>query len=194
MTVKFELANVPFTLPEITVPVVGSEYVRLPIQFGMKGFVIAANAYLGGVSGLGGGAADLTGRPNLANLAFVPIGNRDWSATLNPNALDLYGPEGVILRAADEENGATIKRVLAGSASVGPVTIPGNSGAAFTISVPGAQAGDTVMLGHSVTPGFFAYTPYVSAPGVVTVNVANVFSLPQVMPLQSVTATVVGTQ
>src|ERR1700682_2240852 len=54
VTVKFELTNVPFTLPQITAPILGSKYVRLPIQTGMKGMVIAADAYLGGMSGLGG--------------------------------------------------------------------------------------------------------------------------------------------
>lgn len=98
VTVKFELTNVPFTLPQIKVPILGSEYVRLPIQAGMKGMVIAADAYLGGMSGLGGGTADLTPRPNLSNLAFVPLGSTGWSPTEDPNALVLYGPNGVVIR------------------------------------------------------------------------------------------------
>lgn len=96
--VTFELTNIPFTIPEITVPLLGSEYVRLPVQFGMRGFVIPGDAYLGGVSGLGGGTADLSPRPNLSNLVFAPFGSKRWTAVDNPNALVLYGPEGVIIR------------------------------------------------------------------------------------------------
>lgn len=102
VTVKFELANVPFTLPQITVPIAFPEYVRLPIQQGMKGMVIAADAYLGGMSGLGGGTADLTPRPNLSNLVFVPLGNSSWAAPVDPNAVELYGPDGAILYSSDK--------------------------------------------------------------------------------------------
>jgi hypothetical protein len=108
VTVKFELQNVPFTLPRITVPILGSEYVRLPIQQGMKGMVIAADAYLGGMTGLGGGIADLSVRPNLSNLAFVPLGNSAWTPTLDANAVEVYGPNGVILRDAGNKSTFTL--------------------------------------------------------------------------------------
>lgn len=97
-TVRFELTNLPFTLPQIRVPILGSEYVRLPIQPGCKGFVVAADAYLGGMSGLGGGTADLSPRPNLSNLVFVPVGNSGWSASEDPDAVVIYGPNGVVIR------------------------------------------------------------------------------------------------
>lgn len=97
VTVKFELKT-KFTLPSVTVPLAGSEYVRLPVQVGMKGFVVPAAAYLGGVSGLGGGTADLSLRANLSTLVFFPIGNSDWTPSEDPNALVLYGPDGVIIR------------------------------------------------------------------------------------------------
>ena len=67
VTVKFALTS-PYTLPNVTVPIVGSEYVRLPIQAGCPGFVMSADAYLGGMSGLGGGTADLSPRGNLSML------------------------------------------------------------------------------------------------------------------------------
>ena len=98
VNVKFELTNVPYTLPQTTMPLIGSEYLRLPIQPGCMGFVVSADAYLGGVSGLGGGTADLSKRANLSTLVFVPIGNSGWSAPEDPNAAILYGPNGVILR------------------------------------------------------------------------------------------------
>jgi hypothetical protein len=98
--VNFELTNVPFTLSQITVPVLAFEYVRYPIQKGCKGGVISFDAYMGGMSGLGGGTADLTPRPNLSNLMFVPSGNSGWSAADDPNAVVIYGPDGAIIRDA----------------------------------------------------------------------------------------------
>ena len=126
--VNFELKNVPFTLPQITVPILGFEYVRMPIQTGCKGMVISADAYLGGMSGLGGGTADLTFRPNLANLVFVPLGNSGWSAADDPNAVVIYGPNGVILRDSDSKVVLTLSptaNTLNLPAGV-PLTITGN--------------------------------------------------------------------
>ena len=101
VTVKFEIAkttNSPYTLPNVTVPLFGPEYIRYPIQAGCMGVVFPSDAYLGGVSGLGGGVADLSLRGNLSTLVFFPIGNSGWSASDDPNALVLYGPDGVIIR------------------------------------------------------------------------------------------------
>jgi hypothetical protein len=98
--VKVELTNLPFTIPQITVPIFGAEYLRLPIQVGMKGAVMAFDYYLGGMTGLGGGTADLTPRPNLSNLVFAPLGSTAWSVVEDPNAVVLYGPNGAILRDA----------------------------------------------------------------------------------------------
>jgi hypothetical protein len=101
VTVAFEITS-PFTLPSVTMPIAGSQYVRCPTQVGDKGFVVAADAYLGGVSGLGGGTADLTLPANLSALVFVPVGNKTWPAPIDPNALELWGPAGVILRNGDQ--------------------------------------------------------------------------------------------
>lgn len=100
VTVKFEIvASAGFTLPQVTVPLAGSEYVRLPIQSGCKGAVIPADAYLGGMSGLGGGVADLTQCGNLSNVIFLPIGNTGFTV-VDGNVLTLYGPQGVTIRDA----------------------------------------------------------------------------------------------
>jgi hypothetical protein len=144
VSVNFELTNVGFTLPKITVPVMAFEYVRYPIQVGCKGMVISADAYLGGVSGLGGGTADLTVRPNLANLAFVPLGNTAWSAADDPNAVVIYGPDGAIIRTAARDSILTVGTgvITIQAASIvfdGPVT--------FNNSVTGA--GNTINFGSS---------------------------------------------
>ena len=95
--VKFELSSTAPSLPQVTIPLFGPEYVRYPIQIGDKGMVVSADAYLGGLSGLGGGVADLTQRANLAALVFLPFAATNWSS-VDANILTLYGPGGVTLR------------------------------------------------------------------------------------------------
>ena len=90
VTVAFDVAS-PFTLPQVTMPIFGPEYIRYPIQVGDKGITLAADVYIGNASGLGGGAAsNLATRGNLSVLVFLPIGNLNWTPTEDPNALVLY--------------------------------------------------------------------------------------------------------
>lgn len=111
--VKFEVQS-KFTLSNVTIPLIGCEYARPPIQPGCRGFVIAADAYLGGMSGIGGGVADLTPPANLTALVFAPIGNRGWT-TVDPNAYVIYGPNGVVLKSQD---GATTLTLTPGGVVV----------------------------------------------------------------------------
>jgi hypothetical protein len=110
VTVNFEVNSHPFTLPQPTVPVVGSEYARLPIRVGDKGMCIAADVRLGGVTGLGTGVPDLTPPGNLSGLAFIWLGNTDWATeddegnVIDPESVSFYstlacvfsvGPSGI---------------------------------------------------------------------------------------------------
>lgn len=95
--VQVLLRDVPYTIPHLTVPLFGPEYIRYPLQPGDKGILIPADTYLGGISGLGGGTADLTPPANLSALTFLPISNTEWES-VDPNVLTMYGPEGVTLR------------------------------------------------------------------------------------------------
>ena len=79
VTVKFEITS-DFTLPIVSMPVIGSEYVRHPIRVGDKGIVISADTFIGNITGLGSTAATLTQPTNLAALIFVPVGNVNFSA------------------------------------------------------------------------------------------------------------------
>lgn len=90
--VKFEVTSVN-TLPQVTVPLIGSEYIRLPIQAGCKGVVRACDASIGGMSGLGLGTADLSNPGNLSALVFEPIGNNGWTAPESADALEMYGED-----------------------------------------------------------------------------------------------------
>ena len=106
VTVKFEVVG-PYTLQPITIPVFGPEYIRYPIQVGDLGVTIPTDAYLGPTSGLGSGTCDIMmPQGNLSNLVFLPVGRsgvvpgnppNPWS-TVDPNAVTIYGPNGVVLR------------------------------------------------------------------------------------------------
>src|SRR3954468_18141322 len=78
VTVKFEV-NSDYSLPNVTIPMFGPIYIRYPIQPGDKGMVVPADARLSGVSGIGGGTADLSQPGNLTGLVFLPIANTAWS-------------------------------------------------------------------------------------------------------------------
>ena len=113
VTVAFDVSGV--TIPEVMMPLAGSIYVRLPIQVGDKGFAIPADAYLGGVSGLGGGTADLKRRANLSTLAWLPVGNSEWAAVnadyvvvQGPNGVQLQDLSGAVVATFDKANGVSV--------------------------------------------------------------------------------------
>ncbi|WP_347004209.1 hypothetical protein [Enterobacter roggenkampii] len=99
VTVAFELHDTPYVFPNVTIPLFGPQYIRYPMQPGDKGIVIPADTYLGGVSGQGGGVADLTPPANLSALVYLPISNTEWEA-VDGNVVTIYGPEGVTIRDA----------------------------------------------------------------------------------------------
>jgi len=90
VTVKFEIIDPNITLPPATMPVFGPEYIRYPLQVGCKGMAIAADAFIGQMSGLGTGIATLAPQPNLSALMFMPLGNTGF-AEVDANTLVLYG-------------------------------------------------------------------------------------------------------
>ncbi|AWF34484.1 hypothetical protein CSC17_5347 [Klebsiella oxytoca] len=59
--------------------------------------MIPADTYIGGMSGLGGGVADLTQPTNLSALVYLPISNTEWQ-DVDGQVVTVYGPEGVTLR------------------------------------------------------------------------------------------------
>lgn len=106
VTVAFQLQGTPYTLPEVTMPIATSIYDWLPIQVGDQGYTQAADAYLGGISGLGGGIADLTQPGNLAALVFVPVANSGWSAPGGDSNMRVtQGPDGVLVQ---DQTGAVL--------------------------------------------------------------------------------------
>lgn len=126
ITVSFSLTNIPFTLPQVTIPLFGPEYIRYPMQPGDKGIVIPADAYIGGMSGQGGGTADLTQPPNLSALTYLPISNTEWQ-DVDQEVVTVYGPEGVTLRDAGSNTTFLLK----------PDSIAISTPDSFTVTVGG---------------------------------------------------------
>jgi hypothetical protein len=146
VTIAFDVVNAPYTFPQVTVPVQTSQYERIPIQVGDKGWAVPADAYLGGASGLGGGTADLTRRGNLTTLAFQPLGNTSWPV-VDLNAYVLNGPNGVTL----QDTGAINKLVLTPTGVALILTAGG-----VTITVPNGQT--LTINGNLVVNGMITVT------------------------------------
>lgn len=140
VTVKFEV-NSAFTLPNVTVPLAGAEYIRYPIQKGDKGYVIPADARLAGMSGIGGGVSDLSQPANLTALVFFPFANAKWS-NVDSQAVTIYGPNGVALR--DSQNKSNITLIPSGIAvSTDTFTVNANSSANIASSGTTSISGNT---------------------------------------------------
>lgn len=104
VTVKIEVEGATFP-GDLQMPVATCEYIRKPIQVGDLGVAIPSATYLGGVTGLGGGTADTGIVGNLSALVWLPVAHRTWPQSgIDPNALVLRGPNGVVL---EDETAAT---------------------------------------------------------------------------------------
>jgi hypothetical protein len=97
-TVKIELTGIGWIIPQITVPLAGSEFVRLPLQAGTKGWVKSADSSLGAMSGLGAATTGYVQPANLQACVFEPIGNVAFAAPEDPNQLELYGNDGLLVK------------------------------------------------------------------------------------------------
>lgn len=145
VTVKFEVQSDVFTFPQVVMPIFGPEYVRYPIQPGCLGFAIPADVAISGVDGLGDDVATLVRPANLSALVFFPIGNKKWSATDDPDAVVIYGPNGVVLRDA----GSHTKAVLTpdGLTVTGKTTIKLQVGSSsITITSSGVDIEGTLTI------------------------------------------------
>ena len=142
VTVKIEMKVGNAAFPLIKCPVYGPQYLRWPLQKGDMGVLFSADYYLGGVSGLGTGVADMTPQFNLSTGVFFPIGNTIFGDTEDAQKTVIYGPEGVILKgcpipqkAKEESEDDIIKRAF--NAPGRRVVTP-----APRLNVPAADVGD----------------------------------------------------
>lgn len=100
VTVKLEIDTAPWTIPQLTIPKAESQWIRVPTQVGDKGIVIPADAYLGGISGLGDGNHTLVKPGNLGALMFFPVAATGFPS-VNTNQAFVCGPDGVLLQTKD---------------------------------------------------------------------------------------------
>lgn len=149
--VKFEVNAAPFTIPNVTCALFGPEWIRCPMPVGTKGVVFPADLYLGGVTGLGGGVAEIGQVPgNLSALVFFPVGNKGWEASEAPTSLVLYGPDGVVIRDAAKRTTITL--------TADGVTIALEAGKALTVNGDVVVSGNLQIAGNieSETGGTYA--------------------------------------
>ena len=138
--VAFEVNSDPITLPQISIPKAESPWVRMPTQVGDFGVTMPASAYLGGISGLGGGVATLDPPGNLAALVFVPVSNIN-SPPSNPNAAIVQGPQGAIIKTTTGTSSSVVVDTLGTIITFGTTTFTiNNSEVSFT------AGGKTVTL------------------------------------------------
>ncbi len=143
VTVAFNVSGA--TLPQVEMPLAGSEYVRLPIQIGDLGVAIPASVLTGQESGLGGDAATLYQRGNLSSLMWVPLGSKSWPA-VNADYVVLYGPSGCQLQ---DESGAVV------------ATFDKTAGVSMTFS-----SGSITMNGSGLTLAFGGNSVVINSSGV----------------------------
>lgn len=96
VTVNIDVKST-FTFPQITIPQAFSPYIRVPTQVGDKGWAIPGQYYMGGVSGAGGGDANLYLRGNMTTLVFQHVSQTGFT-TRDLNAAFINGPNGVVLQ------------------------------------------------------------------------------------------------
>jgi len=139
--IAFEVDPGPWTLPSVVVPVLMSRYVRLPVQIGDEGVAMAADAFLGGVTGLGAGLASIQAAPpNLACLVFCPLGNMAWSS-VDLDAAVITAPHGFVL----QDDAADVS--IVGNASGLTLTLGSNSIALTSSGI--AITGTLTINGHA---------------------------------------------
>jgi hypothetical protein len=97
VTVKVE-AQGNYTIEQFQVAQGYSEWMRGATQVGDKGYVTAADFYIGGMTGLGGGTADYRDRANLTPMVFFPVSQKTFphNPTRDFNALFLNGMTGTV--------------------------------------------------------------------------------------------------
>jgi hypothetical protein len=166
VTVNLDVTGATF--PQVTMPIFGAEYIRLPVQVNDKGVCFPCSVYLGGISGLGseGSTADLTTpQGNLSNLVWFPIGNKNWTLPTgaNANTLAMYGKMALLLLDSFAAN-ASVKLTSSGiTLTFGSASITMNSSGitltvgshSIVISSSNITIDGKVFLTHEHLPGTY---------------------------------------
>ena len=100
VTVAFDLQQVPWTLPNITIPKLESPYFRMPMQVGDKGVTLPADASLSSIAGYNAAAPSWGRRGNLTALVFAPVSSK-LSPPPNQTQAIAQGPGGALVQTSD---------------------------------------------------------------------------------------------
>lgn len=100
LEIAFDVSSAPYTLPNVVLPKAESQYIRAPLQVGDHGIAVPAGTYLTGITGQGGGLADLTVPGNLDALYFLPIASTGFPAVDTTKAF-IAGPTGAVIQTLD---------------------------------------------------------------------------------------------
>ncbi|WP_230463907.1 phage baseplate protein [Burkholderia cenocepacia] len=127
VTVRLDVTS-SWLLPPIRMPLFGPEYIRYPIKKGDAGLAVPSDVSLGRVSALGASTPPTIDQPpNLSAHVFLPCGNARWTPPIDPNSVELYGPNGVIIH--DTASNSTIRLTPQGiTITTGGVTAQLGSG------------------------------------------------------------------
>jgi hypothetical protein len=109
------------------------------------------------------------------------------------NAFDGQPLNAFVLRGSLKigEAGGLITGRVSGSSSWDPPSIANNASASFAFGLPGAQVGDTVLVGFSpAVPGGVLVTGVANPSGMVTVSLLNTTGAPLDLPSSTVRAEV----
>lgn len=160
VTVAFEVDTSPWVLQPITIPKAESNWLRMPTQVGDKGVTSPSDLYLGGISGLGGGTADMRKRGSMSTLYFLPISNTS-SGPIDPNAAQVQGPNGAIIKTTTGIASSVVTNTTGTTITFGSVSLIVNaSGVTITIG------SETFALG----PAGATSTLPITAPDVIVPN------------------------
>lgn len=151
--VKFEVSS-DYTLNNVIVPIGISQYTRLPLQSGDAGVVFPADARVSGISGQGGGTADLSIPGNLAALTFFPISDTAWTDMPDPNKIQMQGPNGALIQDMTGLVSITVDKTTASIVlRVGTTTYTFTAAGIFTSVLGGGAAVSVGAGGIVVTNG-----------------------------------------
>jgi hypothetical protein len=160
VTVAFEVTGT-WTLPHLELPKAESQWLRAPTQVGDFGLTMPADTFLGAVSGIGSGTADLgVDYGNLSTLVFVPIASTNFPSAPDPKKAWIYGPNGAVLSDAAQtvsvvpDHDAGTVTVTAGSFSF---VVAKANGGSLQIGGSGTASGDAIMRASDVQAALNAF-------------------------------------
>jgi hypothetical protein len=155
-----------FTIPQFEVAGNWGEFIRPPIVVGSKGHASAADYYLGGMTGLGGGTADYRDRGNLTTHVFRAVSQKNFPTNTHRNtqASLISGPQGAVINDAQQKTTIVVNGTVITSAIGTTITIYSDANKVYINPPPGM----IVYLGGDGNSGTYDFVLTASS---VSINV-----------------------